>query len=264
MRSRDATATVADPRLPGYLPLTASQVAYHLRLLMRSPRSLLAGVLLPVLVLLMHGLNGSGDSDTQTRLVAGLAVLGAVSTSYVTHANSLVIARESGVLRRWQANPVPPACFFVGKTAATVLTALASALATVLSADLLGITTNPAAAVCLLVPLAAGAVVWSLVGTAVSGFIPTASAAYPLLTLTYLPITILSGAMGSMTGEPSWLHDATSYLPVQPVLDAAAAAMQHHSLSTLVQAQPLALLAGWTAVATFTALVTFRWAPRSG
>lgn len=248
--------------LPGYIRLTASQAAYHLRLLVRSPRSLMAGVLLPVMVLLMHGLDGSADADSRAQLVAGLAGLGVVSTSYVTHANSLVLARESGVLRCWQANPLPPACFFIGKSVATVLSALASAVTTVLLADLLGLTTTPLAVACLLAPLAIGAVVWSLLGTAVSGFIPNASAAYPLLTLTYLPIAILSGAMGSMTGEPSWLQDLASYLPVHPVVRAAADALQHHDLTALGQAQPDAILAGWTIVAAVTALATFRWAPR--
>lgn len=251
----------AGPRLPGATRLTIGQAGYHLRLVLRSPRSLLAGVLLPVVVLFMHDLNGPSDAAPQTRLVAGLAVLGAVSSSYVTHANSLVIARESGVLRRWQVNPLPPACFFVGKTLATVLTALASALATVLVADLLSVSTSPAGALCLMVPLAVGAVVWSLLGTAVSGFIPNASSAYPLLTLTYLPIAVLSGAMGSMTGEPSWLHETATYLPVRPVLDAAADAMRHHSLATLADGHTLGVVAAWAAAGVVTALATFRWAP---
>lgn len=251
---------LVDARPPGHLQLSAIQVGYQLRILMRSPRSLLAGVLLPVVVLLMHGLNDSGDSDPQ--LVAGLAVLGAVSTSYVTHANGLVIARESGVLRRWQVNPLPPICFFVGKTVASVLTALASALATVLVADLLGVTTSPVAVACLLVPLAVGAVVWSLIGTAVSGFIPNASSAYPLLTITYLPIVILSGAMGSMAGEPPWLRVAATYLPVHPVLGPAAAAVQHHNLAAFGDARGAAVLAGWAIAAVATALLGFQWSPR--
>ena len=60
-------------------------------------------------------------------LVAGLTVLGALSTAYLTHAAGLVTARESGVLRRWRASPLPPWAFFTGRMAATTLTAVAGA-----------------------------------------------------------------------------------------------------------------------------------------
>ena len=93
---------------------------------MRSTRSLLAGVLLPVLVLLMRG-TGAGGRGDQLALIGGLAALGVISSAFVTHANTLVIGRESGVLRRWRMTPLPPSCFFAGKIAATVAVADASA-----------------------------------------------------------------------------------------------------------------------------------------
>lgn len=257
----NTTCTTAT-RLPGYASLVVRQVAYHIRLLGRSPRSLLAGVLLPVVILLMHGFDNQGDAGAQRSLVAGLAVLGAVSSSYVTHANSLVIARESGVLRRWQLNPLPPACFFAGKIIATVLAADVSAMVTVLVAAGLGVTTNPIGVAWMLVPLTVGAFVWASISTAVSSFIPNAASAYPLLTLTYLPVVFISGAIGQMAAEPSWMRTLAGLLPVRPVLDAATGALQAGNASAIVDVQNIADLAGWAVVATLASLFTFRWAPQ--
>ncbi|HEU5267676.1 MAG TPA: hypothetical protein VFU35_13295, partial [Jatrophihabitans sp.] len=131
-----------DPRnATGWIALTVSQLRYHLRLASRTPRSLLAGVLLPALILLMRDPSGSRGALT---LLAGVIALGSISTSYVAHANSLVIARESGVLRRWRTSPLPPSCYFAGKAMATMLLAVASATVTVLIAGGLGRGADPA------------------------------------------------------------------------------------------------------------------------
>lgn len=243
-----------------YGRLVAGQIGYNLRLLGRSPRSLVAGVLLPAVVLIMHGPGAAGGSHA--RLVAGLAVLGAVSTSYVTHANGLVTAREAGVLRRWQLNPLPPACFFAGKIVATVLLADASALFTVLAASLMGATTAPLAAAYLLVPITVGALVWASISTAITPFIPNTASAYPLLTVTYLPVVLVSGAIGRISGEPSWAAALTRFLPVRPVLDAVVDTLQQPGPASFMSLQGLAVLSAWTLLALVVALLRFRWAPR--
>ena len=247
----------ARTRLPGWLALTGQQAGYQLRLLTRSTRSLLAGVLLPVLVLLMRG-TGAGGRGDQLALVGGLAALGVISSAFVTHANTLVIGRESGVLRRWRMTPLPPGCFFAGKIAATVIVADASALLTVLVAALTGAPVSAAGAAWMLIPMTAGALAWASLGTAVSAFIPTAAAAYPLLTVTYLPIVLVSGALGTVN-QPAWLATAATYLPARPVIVATAGALRHPGSWPVLTPGQLGVLAGWVAVGLAVALVCFRW-----
>jgi ABC-2 type transport system permease protein len=248
-------------RLPGWLSLTGKQAGYQLRLLTRSTRALLAGVLLPVVVLLMHG-TGAGGGE-QLALVGGLAALGVISSAFVTHASTLVIGRESGILRRWRMTPLPPGCFFAGKIAATVVVADASALLTVLVAALMGAPVSAAGAAWMLLPTTAGALAWASLGTAVSAFIPTAAAAYPLLTVTYLPIVLVSGALGGVT-RPAWLVTATSYLPARPVIAAATEALRHPGNWPVLTPGQIGLLAGWVAVGLAVALACFRWDPGRG
>lgn len=241
------------------ISLTGQQAGYHLRLLGRTPRSLLAGVLLPVLVLLMRG-TGAGAGGRQLALVGGLAALGVISSSFVTHANTLVIGRESGVLRRWRMTPLPPGCFFAGKIAATVVVADASALVTVLVAALTGSPVNGAGAAWMLIPMTTGAIAWASLATAASAFIPTAAAAYPVLTFIYLPIVLVSGGLGSVS-QPAWLATVAAYLPARPVIVASTEALRHPGSWPVFTPDQVGVLVGWVAVGLAIALARFRWDP---
>jgi len=92
--------------------MVAGQVRYQLTLMLRTPRTLMAGLILPgALLALQLGrvqhLGQGAAADVLAARVAGLVVLGAMSVAYLSHASSLVVAREDGVLRRWRATPLP-------------------------------------------------------------------------------------------------------------------------------------------------------------
>ena len=107
-------------RLPSSARLLVAQVGYQLRLLLRTPRALGAGVAVPALLLVLSNPKGGGVPAAH---LAGLAVLGVTVTAWVTHGIGLVAAREAGVLRRWRAAPLPSWCYFAGRITATVLVA---------------------------------------------------------------------------------------------------------------------------------------------
>ena len=114
-------------RLPGAATLVAAQTRYQFRLLVRTPRATVAGFALPVVLMILNNTSGRGDAQLRT-LMAGMAVLGLTNISFVTHAAGLVAARESGVLRRWRASPLPAWCYFTGRIAATVALAMTGAV----------------------------------------------------------------------------------------------------------------------------------------
>src|SRR6516225_8245239 len=116
---RKEYCTMADLRL------LAIQVRYQLTLLLRNPRSLMAGLILPgALLALQLGKGGGTDPAVLAARVAGLVVLGAMSIAYLIHASSLVVAREDGVLRRWRATPLPAWGYFTGRIIANALLTL--------------------------------------------------------------------------------------------------------------------------------------------
>jgi ABC-2 type transport system permease protein len=232
--------------------LLLHQTAYQVKVVLRTPRAVFGGVLLPVILLLLR----PGDAEP-ARAVAGLAVLGVLSGAYMTHATALVAARENGVLKRWRATPLPPAGYLASRIAASVLVAAVSGAVTVAAGvAFLHASLDVATALTLAVTLVLGALAWASIGTAVSAFIPGADAAWPILGVTYLPILALSGGFGAIT-EPAWLHTLVSYLPAQPLVDAAARALGGAAPSAHDVLVPVA----WAVAAFAVAARAFRWEP---
>jgi ABC-2 type transport system permease protein len=246
-------------RLPGFAPLLAGQIRYQAVLLLRSPRAMWAGVLLPVMLLVLTNIQ---HAAVTAPALASRAVLGVTLTAYLTHAAGLVAAREAGVLKRWRATPLPPWCYFAGRTAATVLLGIASGAVTVgVGVAVYHASLTPAAAISLVLALGVAALAWAGVGTALTALIPTAEAAQPLLAFTYFPVMLLSGVLGGIGGLPSWLATALRYLPGQPTVDAATRALEAGG-AVSVPVHDLAVLAAWAAVSLLVSLRVFRWEPR--
>jgi ABC-2 type transport system permease protein len=237
----------------------AGQLGYQARLLARTPRAAFGGVALPVMLLALR--EPHAGPAARSAAVAALAVLGLVSTAYVTHAIGLVTAREAGVLKRWRATPLPPVWFFAARVAATVVLAVAGAAVTVAAGDLMyGVHPSPTGAAGLLLTLTLGAVAWAAIGTAACALIGRAETAWPVLGATYLPVMLLSGGLGT-TALPGWLATVTRWLPAQPLMDAAGRAFGPHAGLALT-ARDAAVLAAWTAAGLLVSARCFRWQPR--
>lgn len=266
----DATLTQPGPHgipLPSAPRVLGGQVRYQLLLLMRNPRALMAGIVLPGLLLGLrlgqfHHVSPRATGQLAA-LVAGLIVFGILGTAYLTHAASLVVAREDGVLRRWRATPLPSWGYFAGRIIGTVLIADASALLLVLVAiSMAGLHVTAGAAVSLLITATLGALAWAAVGTAITIVIPTAQSTNPVLVLTFLPVLLFSGSIGPVAGLPHWLTAAASYLPARPVVDAASRALSHTGPGiALLSGRDLLILLGWALAGLLISARFFRWNP---
>lgn len=246
-------------RLPNSGWLLLGQVRYQLRLLLRTPRALGAGVAVPALLLVLS--HPKGGSLPASHL-AGLAVLGVTVTAWVTHGIGLVAAREAGVLKRWRAAPLPPWCYFAGRITATVLVAtLAAAITVAIGVARYGTRLDAAMAVGLLVAVGLGALAWATPATALTGVIPGVESASPILTLTYLPVILVSGVFGSLASQPHWLTSLAGYLPAQPMIDAVTRALQHPAGPVVFPGRDLLVLAGWAAAGLVASLALFHWEP---
>jgi ABC-2 type transport system permease protein len=244
----------------------AGQVGYQVRLLVRNPRALILSLLMPGLLLALRigRVSHSGQQAVLAAAVAGLSVFGLIATAYVTHAIGLVAAREDGVLRRWRATPLPRWGYFAGRITATVLLALGSGVVIVaVGVAMAGLHLSAGAALSMLLIFLAGALAWAAVGTAITALIPTAQGANPALIITYIPVILFSGGFGSLSSsEPHWLSTLMSYLPAQPVIDAATTALKHSGGGLApISARDLAVLAGWAAAGVLASVGFFRWDP---
>jgi hypothetical protein len=75
-------------------------------------------------------------------------------------------------------------------------------------------------------------------------------------------VILLSGAFGSIGGEPRWLATLVSYLPGQPVIAAATRALEFSGPGLApVSGRDLAVLAGWAMIGLVASVRFFRWDP---
>lgn len=250
-------------RLPSPLRLFAAQVGYQMRQLLSNGRTFAIGIGLPVILLIASkGKGGVPD-------VGGYAAFGLTIIAWAGFGVRLVSARESGLLKRWRASPLPRWCYFGGAIVATTLTAvIAAAIAVGVAVLLWGthfdsgpsvqLTGKSVAAILIVFVLAALA--WASAVTAVTAIIPSVEAAFPTLTLIYFPVVIISGVLFSLN-EPGWLSTLVSYLPAEPMIDAARNAVRHAPGLPFLPGKDTAVLAGWAAGGLLVAVVTFRWEP---
>ncbi|TDP90478.1 ABC transporter permease [Labedaea rhizosphaerae] len=240
--------------LPPIAPLLVRQVRYHLRLLVRNPRAMTTGVLLPGLLLFLRG--SPGHADEVAGAVAGLTALGVGMLGYASFAASLVTARESGVLRRWRASPLPSWCYFTGRITATVVLALAGTAITVAVGVVeFGSPVHDPVGLALVIGL--GALAFAALGTAVTRVIATADSAQPVLMFTYLPVLFLSGALGPVNGLPAWVAGLMHRLPPGALVNGMSATLRGGTLPL----GDLAVLGAWGIGGLVLACVVFRWDP---
>lgn len=259
MSERTPSSTL--PTLPRLL---ADQLAYHTRVLLRTPRAVVGGILLPILLLLLRSSTAHAAHLEQVKLLAGLVAFGALSTAYITHTAGLVAARQDGVLKRWRATPLPAWCYFAGRIAAAALLAVIGGTLTVLvgsTQDHIRLSLGTIADLSLILTL--GAATSASIGTAASALIPTTEAAWPLMGVTYLPLVILSGSLGTVSGQPGWLATVIDYLPVRPIIDSTWRALQSGGGMSATSLHDLAVLAAWAVAGMVLSLRYFRWAPRT-
>jgi len=254
-------------RLPGTGRVLAAQVRYQLILLARNPRALVTGLVMPSLLLALElghvqhlGATTAGMAVLAPR-VGGLFLFAAAAIALFTHASTLVVAREDGVLRRWRAAPLPSWAYFTAKITATVLAAdLAGVVLVLVSMEMARLSLTSRAVAAMLVTGTLGALAFAAVGTAITRLISTAQSAQPVLMLTYLPLVFLSGAFGPIQSLPHWLTTAVTYLPAQPVVDAMSRVLLR-SGGTLPPLHDAAVLAAWLAGGLLLSLRFFRWDP---
>jgi ABC-2 type transport system permease protein len=251
------TARATPVRMPGVGRLLGAQVGYQARLL-ASGRAITIGVGLPVILLIASHTRHTHANATD---LAGYAGFGLTLTAWNTYGVRLVAARESGVLKRWRATPLPHWCYFLGRILATVVVAVLAGAATIAAGVLLfGFHLTSSGALGALAALVLGALAWAAAATALTAVIPTIEAAAPTLLLTYFPVIIISGIFGAIS-EPHWLSTIASYLPAQPLIDAVGSSLGHTPGHSLLPARDLIVLAAWAVVGLAIAIGTFRWEP---
>ncbi len=224
---------------------------------------------LPVIFFLLFG-SIYGDSHITKEnlkaapfLEAGMVGYGVASTAFAGLAISTVVRRESGVLKRIRATPLPPATYLLALLASTFVVFLIEAATIVAIGRLLFDVGLPNRPFSLLLALVVGAAAFAALGLALTGLVRSAEGSSAVVNFVYLPMAIISGTFFTPKEYPSFLRAIADVLPLTYFTRLMRDVMvrDHHLWS---ETTPLAVLGLWGAVGLVGAIRGFRWQPREG
>ena len=220
---------------------------------------------LPIIFFLIFG-SIYGNSDINgirgaAFLEAGMIGYGVASTSFAGLAISMVIRRETGVLKRIRATPLPPATYLLAVLASTFVTFLIEAALIVGIGRLLFSVHLPTRSLSLLVALAVGALSFAALGLGLTGAVRSAEGSSAVVNFVYLPMAIISGTFFSPAHYPGFLKAIADLLPLTYFTRLTRNVMVlHHHL--WAEKGSLAVVVLWGVIGAVAALRTFRWQPR--
>jgi ABC-2 type transport system permease protein len=222
---------------------------------------------LPVIFFLVFGSIYGNDTISGIHgaafLEAGMIGYGVASTAFAGLAITMTIRRESGVLKRIRATPLPPATYLVAVLVSTFVVFLIEAALIVAIGRLLFSVPVPERLGSLFVALAIGAVCFAAMGLGLTGFVRSAEGSSAVVNFVYLPMAIISGTFFAPKQYPGFLRAIADVLPLTyfTKLTRDVVVGNHHIWS---EAGSLGIVAIWGAIGLVAAVRGFRWQPREG
>ncbi len=221
--------------------------------------------LLPVIFFLVFGSIYGSDHIEGIRgaafLEAGMIGYGVASTAFAGLAITMVIRRESGVLKRIRSTPLPPSTYLMSVLASTFITFLIEAVILIALGRLLFSVGLPARPFSLFLVLVVGAASFAALGLGLTGYVRSAEGSSAVVNFVYLPMAIISGTFFSPERYPSFLRAIAEVLPLTHFTRLTRDVMiRHHHVWS--ETTSLAVVLAWGAVGLAAALRGFRWQPR--
>jgi ABC-2 type transport system permease protein len=237
------------------------------RLYWRSREAAFFTFLLPIVLLVLLG-SVYGDEDIDgikgsTYLLAGLIGYGVVATAFAGLAITLVLRRESGVLKRVRGTPLPTAIYLGGVIVSMLVVLAILVVAQLLVGRFLLDAAWPKSPFALAVVLLVGAVVFAALGLAFTGAVRSSEGASAFVNAIYLPLVFISGVFFSVDSMPGFLQAIAEVSPLTYLLRLVRDLFIEGGGLTDA-AGDLAVLVAWGIVGVAVALRVFRWEPREG
>jgi ABC-2 type transport system permease protein len=250
--------------------LLLHQLRFDLLSMRRNRRAQLFILVLPVLLLVTFaGLFGTNavevagqDVAANRASVPGIMGLAVLTASFMALAIAVINQRESGILKRRRATPVPAAVLVVSRALTAMLSSLAAcALLIVVAAAGFGIDPPPGGVLPALLAVVVGSLCFAACAYAISATVRNAESAQPLMQALLLPLQMISGIYFPMSQLPDWLQHVANAFPLAHLTNA----LQHAWLPTGAQIAwgDLGVMALWAAGAAFVAARRFQWLPRN-
>ena len=221
--------------------------------------------LLPIVFFVLLGAVYGTDKIDHVKgsryLLAGLLGYGVAATAFAGLAITLVIRRESGVLKRLRATPLPVPAYIAGVLGSTIVVyAFESAALIVLGRVLFGVP-FPSRIVSLVLALLLGAVAFAAMGIGLTTFVRSAEGSSAVVNAIYLPMAFIAGAFFSPHSFPAFLRAIADVLPLTYYIELVRNILLHGQ-QIWTQGQAVAVVAAWGLAGALVAARRFRWEPR--
>ena len=250
-------------------PATARRTAFaqiilnEARLTWRRPIGLIAGVALPVVLLVIFG--KVGKFQQHSAILGGLTPFDLYLPILVVFALAMLALlglpmpiasyRELGVLRRLSTTPVPPSWLLAAQGVVQLCLALASLVIIFVTSVAAFGAPAPKSPAGLILSVAVSVAGLFPIGLAITAIARTANGASVIGRLAFFPLMFFAGLWLPRALMPNLLVDISNYTP----LGAAVQATQASILQGFPPAAPLLVLAGYALVFAFLAKRFFRW-----
>ena len=192
----------------------------------------------------------------------GISALAIIARSFFNLVIAITAQRESGVLKRRRATPVPASVLIAGRTLTAVVVSLAVMTVLLLIGRFaygvkLPTRTLPGVAITAIV----GSIAFCCLGYALSTTITSEEAAQPMVQAIMLPLYFISGVFIPNVNLPTWLRNVAKLFPVQHLAAGLHQAFDPTTTGSGIVWSDLAVLAVWGAAGLAIALVRFTWTP---
>jgi ABC-2 type transport system permease protein len=194
-------------------------------------------------------------------LEAGMISYGVAATCFAGLGISLVVRRESGVLKRVRSTPLPATTYLLAVLGSTFFVFLMQALVIVLIGRLLFSVAFPTRFLSLVVVLLVGGAAFAALGLGITVFVRSSEGASAVINAVYLPMAIIAGTFFTPKSYPTFLQWLADVLPLTYYTSLTRDVMvrDHHVWSNL---GALGVVALWGGIGLVVAIRGFRWQPQ--
>jgi ABC-2 type transport system permease protein len=249
--------------------LLRHELRCQLRLYWRSRELAFFTFALPLILFFLLGsvygndrIKSEGNVRGADYLLTGMLGYGAIATGFAGLSIMLVIRRESGILKRVRATPLP-AWAYVVALLCTTLIAFALEAVCMIAIGRIFFDTHIHNLFSLALALLLGAAAFTTLGLALTVFIKSSEGSSAVVNAIYLPVSFISGAFFSPHSFPAALKAIANVLPlvymIRLVRDIAL-----HNQQIWDRPGDVAVVAAWGLAGAIIAARRFRWEPQEG
>jgi ABC-2 type transport system permease protein len=250
--------------------LVAHQLRYDLLVSWRNPQSRFFTLVLPVIFLVLlsslfgnHTAHVNGNAiKNSTFYVPGISTLGVVAVSFVNLVVTIVVQRESGVLKRRRSTPVPAWVLIAGRAFTAVILSMVVVIVLVAIGRIAyGVHLPSGTLPAFVLGVVVGAACFCCLSFAVASVIRSEDSAQPLIQAIVLPLYFISGVFVPKAQLSSTLRDIASVFPISHLDNIFFKAFNPATRGSGIAGHDLLILAIWGVGGLLVALWRFSWSP---